>query len=479
MNIVSFNKWKKGQEEYPLSLLSTTRLLEEKVIDKNVLPSDSLNFKNNSDSFVEVSVELRSILLRIIFAYTHKLEVYVPNLGDEQGSIIQYDVSFMSRNFKKLGIQNTNKKATIIDPRKLKEDNWTNIFSKVSYSGLTVNGVNLYCSNGELEFLKSLLTAPIVDNFHDKVSVKYKKVKGGVATPYNQNFKSIETANIDFKKYLISSNKFKLLDNREHFLLDLPLIMWRLGWYKGGITLANWIYGKGTEINNSIMFDFSWFKSFDRVIKKINAGIQILNEADELSELFNTDTKSTMNNYNALIDKIKTLKINEKIIYGHFGAPTDLTGDVMFNVIRTEEVGSAFGFDQDELEAACGRFRISFYGKFEIHRISQGKCNVKLFEFGYRAGDSFDFSEDQVLGFWKYLILNPEMPSRLPFSNEEVKFTDSVFRNFFDKVYPTYKSTISPKTNGYRNNNDFLTFSEFEFKKNQPVNSKVFEYQYG
>jgi hypothetical protein len=478
MSFIPINLWKKGQEEYPHLVLDDTRLLEGKAIEKSVVFSNSLNFSNNSDSFDEAKEDLRSILLRIIFAHIHKLKVYIPNLGDGQGSIIQREVSFMSRNFNILGIQNTNRKGVIIDPREFVAYDWKNSVSKVGYTGLTTNGVNLYCAHGELEFLKALLMTQIVDYDHDKVNINFNKIKAGVATPQVYNFKTIETDNINFKKNLISSKKFELLDNREHFLLDLPFIMWRLGWYKGGITLANWIYAKGTEVNSSLKFDFNWFNGFDRVNDKINEGLNTLNEAEDLEELFDTDTYSFENNYNTLIKKIKTLKINEKVIYGHFGAPTDLTGGVLSNVLRTYTVGDFIATDNDELEAACGRFRLSFYGKFELNRVSREKCDVKMFNFGYRLGDNFDFPENQTLGHWKYLILNPERPSKIWASGEEVTFTDTVFRNFFNKLYPNNKAVLSPNTKAYRNNNDFLTYCDFEFENDQPVNFKTFEFEY-
>jgi hypothetical protein len=193
---------------------------------------------------------------------------------------------------------------------------------------------------------------------------------------------------------LITNNTFDKLNDKEYFILDLPIIMWKLGWFHSAVCQINWVNSA-----TSLVFDnfFCGQKEERSKTKVLEAENQLRNYIYG-TELFAQNIPSSKINYDNLLIICQAMSIGSTISFGDFSnLPNDINDPIPGNFIGSTSIGSALG-DLDDLGASLGLYRYSKYVKGNITKINSNLAEFNISEVAFRFSDTFTFDDTSGIG---------------------------------------------------------------------------------
>jgi hypothetical protein len=228
---------------------------------------------------------------------------------------------------------------------------------------------------------------------------------------------------VDFVNTIITKNKIALT-KEEKLIVDLPLIMWGIGWYYSAAFMSNWMVGHGKTFHTP----YEWLKNYER----FNVGLQDLsNKLSKEGIIYDIKSKPIKEALDKTVQFAKTIDIGTTV---PFGSTKFENNTVPMNYLGNISIGSAVG-DLDDLGGSYGRLGLRYYLIGTIKRISTSLAVLSVNKIIYRARDEFEFAGKQDLGCWLHDVAHPTIPSRCLFSNGTyIPLTNQTFRDFVRKT---------------------------------------------
>jgi len=255
------------------------------------------------------------------------------------------------------------------------------------------------------------------------------------------------THRIEELKKHIGTTTYDSLSTKHKLIIDLPILMWKLGFRHGAINILYWLepsqktlVSKTIEnaqgqpevkyFKKSLKYPVEFFTSEDRVrdydkyvVENMQKWAAWASESDDpdsemrISEevpwyayyLYHTDMNSVNDNYQRMRSQLESNTANQH--YGDFDVQMEKWEEVIEkdNTIRAKTIGSSTD-RLDTIKAALGRYSFRmYYQGFATHYPSQNEVIMIVQKLAYRFFDSFDFDGWQPLGHWKYDKENPKV----------------------------------------------------------------------
>ncbi len=244
------------------------------------------------------------------------------------------------------------------------------------------------------------------------------------------------------RKDLQSRGEYNKLTLREKFLLDLPVVDWKIGWPYASAFMWNWFSnqnhlapaqdpksGKILKFGNahSYLISSGWFQKFyAKSIGEINHGkawYQSENQNIALRKLY-------QDLINLSVGTSKSIHVGKD--YQNKSSGNSYFAS--FNVGTTK----VLEFLEEDLAGSFGSFSMLCYFNGKATRIDAETINIEFSDIVYRLNDSFDFDQaenffienwfgDQPLGVWNNSIFSPEKPKADLFSRND-NITNKDFR---------------------------------------------------
>lgn len=228
-------------------------------------------------------------------------------------------------------------------------------------------------------------------------------------------------------KQSIPENEYKKLTIQERLIIDLPVIMVKLGWLYSAYCQIHWLEASG----NDVVIPYEFVTSYARVQKTyrsmLNNFAQMeyasINEYNHLvgtsfkgsayNLMYDFNVQSTESAYYKAINFLKSINDFGEHIFGNFNLEEAAP---KMNFVRSYTLGGYSG-DLDDLGGSFGRFSLRVYvkGKVQDQDLNDPyyrRFHLKIDEIAFRYIDEFSFNDEQSLGRWKYDLNNPETPAR-------------------------------------------------------------------
>ena len=242
------------------------------------------------------------------------------------------------------------------------------------------------------------------------------------------------------KKFIkrIPINVYSNLDDRYKLILNMPVIMTKLGWLYGALCQIHWLEGSG----KSLKFPYEFFMSEERVENvDIKSLVDYFSNMEFLSKegsqdnnnfLYNDEMTTVKESLNLFEQNLQTRQndceignspeklILEKKDWDKIRSNPNLKAEyVNENFFQSFELGDYSG-NWDDIGAALGKYSLRCYYQGHLHKdIAQGFWILNIEKVRCRFFDDFCFDDDspfgsQYLGSWKFDVENPEKPSIIP-----------------------------------------------------------------
>lgn len=246
-------------------------------------------------------------------------------------------------------------------------------------------------------------------------------------------------------KQSIPENEYKKLTTQERLIIDLPIIMVKLGWLYSAYCQIHWLEASGSEVvvphefvtsytrvqktyrsmlNNFAQMEYASINEFNSLVKTSFNG-------SAYNLMYNFDVNSIEIAYYKAVSFLKSIHDFGEHIFGNFDFNESIP---KMNFVRSYVLGSYTG-DLDDLGGSFGKFSLRVYVKGKVQDQNFNDPNYRRFHFkideiGFRYIDEFSFDDEQPLGRWKYDLNNPELPAKTwataPFS--WIKLSNSDYR---------------------------------------------------
>ncbi|MDB5227240.1 MAG: hypothetical protein JWN78_1433 [Bacteroidota bacterium] len=272
----------------------------------------------------------------------------------------------------------------------------------------------------ETILLKQTLEKAEVDNFVIILDEKNNEIK-------NFGSEIIERQKIFRGK--IPAKVYDKLSDEGKLILNLPIIMTKLGFLHGALCQIHWL--EGTK--DSLKFHYEFFMSEKRVenidIKNLKEYFQSIKYVSSDSGSRTTDKDKNLFLYNEKISSAKSAltefndvieKLDKNSDVGDFGNMTTHISEktIKYNFFQAFTIGSAVG-NIDDVGTALGQYSQRCYFHGYAHKDPEnGKWLLNIKEVASRFVDSFSFDDDknsidsQHLGCWVNNIMHPKLPER-------------------------------------------------------------------
>lgn len=255
---------------------------------------------------------------------------------------------------------------------------------------------------------------------------------------------------------------FYQLPREEQLIIDLSVIMVKIGWLHGAYCQLHWLEGSGSDVYFANEFVLGYKRShqaitemlenleqaeFASYIDETNYSPTLALDSSAPRFLYDVSLKYILKAYEKAVKYLQTLEDFTEDNFGNFdfNEPSPKMNFVRSYPIGSEFLGYALG-DFDDLGAAFGRLSLRVYVNGavtdqELNSTEFSKFNLEIKETAYRFFDEFTFNdedgknygdvqtEDQRLGDWKYNLNDPEPPEKSNINIEWITLRNSNFRS--------------------------------------------------
>lgn len=273
------------------------------------------------------------------------------------------------------------------------------------------------------------------------------------------------------------------LTDEGKMILNLPIVMVKLGWIYGALCQIHWLEGSG----DGLKFPYDFFLSEERVKGIDKKNLQEYFEHIEYLSLENLGySPSNPDGTNSFLynESLTTVKealqvfhedVDSRTVDGTIGGnETFITKESLWDEIKKDaqkrkqsvnenffqsfSIGSAFG-NKDDVGAALGQYSQRCYYRATLDKNPNlNKWVLRIYEVACRFSDDFSFGDtilwetySQPLGCWeKHNITDPEVPSRFAISTNKVCVQNIDYKELQDAL----KSTLPDSCK------DFFIYSE-------------------
>lgn len=225
----------------------------------------------------------------------------------------------------------------------------------------------------------------------------------------------------------IPPDEYKNLTTNERLIIDLPIILVKLGWLYSAYFQIHWLENTGNNVEIPTSFVLQYERSKDAYKDMLNhftqmryastleynhlAGFSLRGSSNDVMYDFNLE--STQNAYYKAVNFLKVISDYREHTFGNFNF--NETPPKM-NFFRSHVIGSARGH-LDDLGASLGRLSLRVYAKGKVQNQDLNdpvlrQYSLKINDIAYRFIDEFSFNSEQYLGDWKYDLQNPLPPSK-------------------------------------------------------------------
>ena len=237
---------------------------------------------------------------------------------------------------------------------------------------------------------------------------------------------------------LQTQKKYQNLSLKQKFMLDLPIIEWKMGWYLTSIFMLQYYDGDGSNLNVDPK-DLIVRLNKSTVFKnKYNNAINDISKGD----IFNTDYIDDTVFDDLLINKCKSLSISET--FNISLSDNFELGDFM-NLFYVQDIDILDDFELDNLDdfaGSWGSVGIKFYFTGLLKRTDDYKAEIIINKMYFRLTDRFNFEGWQPLGNWSGSVFEnngkvtkPPLSSGYNLSNEDFRVLNISSGNIFPVGY--------------------------------------------
>ncbi|XZF13598.1 DUF6402 family protein [Chitinophagaceae bacterium MMS25-I14] len=226
----------------------------------------------------------------------------------------------------------------------------------------------------------------------------------------------------------IDPKMYANLSPAEKLIIDLPLIMLKLGWPYSAYCQVHWLEGskEAVEVPYEFATSVTRAKDAEQDLVKDIKGVSYASWYDYVNYsgktftsgssnflLYNIDLSSVDTAYHKALPFLQGINDFGDHTFGNFNM--DETPPKM-NFVRSYVIGSAVG-DKDDVGASFGRFSMRVYAKGAVtdqdfNSADYRQLYLKLTDVGYRFFDEFSFNDEQSLGYWNPDINKASEPAR-------------------------------------------------------------------
>jgi len=374
-----------------------------------------------------------SMLSKIRWARLNNTKALIPQSIGFDKAIVVNDVSINNINYKSITLKTfpkTNAGATrAITPSSYVSYVLSNISVGNKVGVLIDNTLFISTDSDKLSNLKSyLFSSPqLIESFPGSLHF----VNGSFSLN-SYDLPTLEQDISTIKNSLVASGKYSLLTDKEYFILDLPIILWKLGWRNAAMFALNWIKN-GDSLELSDQFFIMNYVRAKIASKQTKDAFSSYNNSENLYDLSIGSVKS---NHDLLLYICSNMNVGDSLIFGNNfnNLPTNISDPTPVNFIGSTSIGSKFG-DLDDLGASFGRFRYSKYVNGTLHKITNNLAHFNINSICFRFGDTFSFNDDDILGSWIDDVYTPLQPEKNFIDYDGmIKLGDRIYREFRKKT---------------------------------------------
>jgi Family of unknown function (DUF6402) len=436
-------------------------------VTKNNVNGQKINSEDifNSGSSFDNEPLIKRLIHQVKWACSNSSYLVMPNFYFHTATTIKLG----KFSFDEVLIQNFSNERKTLEGSNYKEESSYNPISKITRYGFLIdNGLFISVRRNQLKKLKDYMLVSTDDTNNYNGVIEF--IDPILILPKSINLSIITNKIKTLKNDLVNKNKLHKLSDESLLILDLPIILWKLGWHHAALCQFN-LLNKG----NSIQFNANWIESYSRAKTAHTFILQNLTKAVQSHKLteFYSNEKRCRDNLDYLKKKGKNMKVGDSFSdLNIIDMPKTLDDKVPQNFNYSVSIGSPTG-DLDDLGGALGRFRIVAYFKGILSKIDDKKIKLNIDSIILRFSDAFTFRDDplsidyktwvtQPLGIWRFDVYDVAKPNSSLVSNFFTsKNTDSYNIALSNEIYMRFFNEL-----GFSDYSGFLSYSEqlnFEF----------------